>query len=106
MCRKAHGAAFGSYGLARAADSTVAAGDGLIVRYRSSHGIVRSFCARCGATLLWERERSPELVAVALGVLDDDPGVRPSKHYHVASKAPWFDIGDDLPQHAQGTQPG
>lgn len=22
------------------------------------------------------------------------------------SKAPWFNIGDDLPQHAQGTQPG
>jgi len=34
----------------------------------------------------------------ALGTLDDDPGLRPSLHIFVGSKAPWFDIADDLPQ--------
>jgi hypothetical protein len=33
-----------------------------------------------------------------LGALDDDPGIRPKVHMHVASKAPWFTITDDLPQ--------
>ncbi len=33
-----------------------------------------------------------------LGALDDDPGIRPKLHMHVASKAPWFTITDDLPQ--------
>jgi hypothetical protein len=35
----------------------------------------------------------------------DDPGIRPSAHIFVGSKAPWFTITDDLPQyreHADG----
>ena len=38
---------------------------------------------------------------IALGVLDDDPGVRPERHTFVGSKAPWFEITDDLPQHPE-----
>jgi hypothetical protein len=36
-----------------------------------------------------------------LGLLNDDPGIRPQLHVHVASKAPWFTITDDLPQFAE-----
>jgi hypothetical protein len=32
------------------------------------------------------------------GTLDEDPGVRPAAHIFVASKAPWLEISDDLPQ--------
>jgi hypothetical protein len=32
------------------------------------------------------------------GTLDGDPGLRPASHIHVASKSPWFEICDDLPQ--------
>jgi len=35
---------------------------------------------------------------VALALLDDQP-VRPALHCFVASKAPWFEITDDLPQY-------
>jgi len=100
MCRKAHGAAFGTYAAARAADFRILSGEDRIVRYRSSAGIVRTFCARCGSTLQWLRESKPEIVDIALGVLDDDPGVRPASHIYVASKAPWHEITDRLPQHA------
>jgi hypothetical protein len=37
-----------------------------------------------------------------VGTLDDDPGVRPSRHIFVGSKAPWYEIGDALPQFEQG----
>jgi hypothetical protein len=104
MCRKAHGAAFGTYAAARAADFRILSGEDRIARYRSSPGIVRTFCARCGSTLQWLRESKPEIVDIALGVLDDDPGVRPASHIYVASKAPWHEITDRLPQHA--TRPG
>lgn len=104
MCRKAHGAAFGTYAAAQAADFRVVSGENRITRYRSSAGIVRTFCARCGSTLQWLRESQPDVVDVALGVLDDDPGVRPANHIYVGSKAPWHEITDDLPQHA--TRPG
>ena len=100
MCRKAHGAAFGTYAAAKAADFRVVSGENRITRYRSSAGIVRTFCARCGSTLQWLRESKPDVVDVALGVVDGDPGVRPLHHIYVGSKAPWHEITDDLPQYA------
>ena len=35
----------------------------------------------------------------SLGILDDDPGVRPAEHVFVGEKALWFEITDDFPQH-------
>lgn len=35
---------------------------------------------------------------MAAGTLDDDPEVRPVAHIFAASKAPWFDISDELPR--------
>jgi hypothetical protein len=33
-----------------------------------------------------------------LGSLIDEPTIRPSGHIFVGSKAPWFEITDELPQ--------
>jgi hypothetical protein len=103
MCRKAHGAAFGTYAAAKAAEFRIVSGSERIKRFQSSPGIVRTFCARCGSTLHGLSESNPSIVDVVLGVLDDDPGVRPTMHIFVGSKAPWHDIHDNLPQH--GTRP-
>ena len=35
---------------------------------------------------------------VAMGSLVDPPTIRPTAHIFVGSKAPWFEITDDLPQ--------
>jgi hypothetical protein len=37
-------------------------------------------------------------VHVAMGSLADDPTIRPTAHIFVGSKAPWFEITDDLPR--------
>jgi hypothetical protein len=34
-----------------------------------------------------------------MGTLIDAPSIRPTAHIFVGSKAPWFSITDDLPQH-------
>ena len=49
--------------------------------------------------LLSRLDQTPEVYGLPLGALDDDPGVRPSAHCHVADRAPWFEITDDLPRH-------
>jgi hypothetical protein len=98
MCQKAHGAAMGSYGRATRAGFRLTAGADLVARYRSSAEVERTFCSRCGSTLQWDHLSDREHVGVALGTLDDDPGVRPGVHIHVTSKAPWFEITDALPQ--------
>jgi hypothetical protein len=46
-----------------------------------------------------DRERG--FVVVPMGSLDDDPGIRPERHIFAGSKAPWYEIPDDLPQHAE-----
>jgi hypothetical protein len=103
MCRKTTGAAFGS----RARVSTSAfrwvAGEGLLSRYESSPGNVRTFCRVCGSTLVTIFPRAPGELGLAMGTLDDDPGVRPELHVYVDSKAPWHEITDSLPQF--GTTP-
>ena len=38
-------------------------------------------------------------VVVPAGSLDDDPGAREELHIFVGSKAPWYEIADDLPRH-------
>jgi len=105
MCRKAHGAAFGTYALVRVEDFKLLAGAELIARYRSSPGVERTFCSRCGSTLQFISEKLPGIVDVALGVLDDDPGIRVPHHIYVASKAPWLEITDGLPQYPGSSKP-
>jgi hypothetical protein len=57
-------------------------------------------CAVCGS-LLYSVEREGAYVHVALGSLVDAPSIRPTEHIFVGSKAPWFEITDDLPQHEE-----
>ena len=56
-----------------------------------------SFCSTCSAPMPVHRDDS-DSVMVPAGSIDQDPGIRPQAHYHVASKAPWVEITDDLPQ--------
>ncbi len=100
MCRKAHGAAFGSYARVKRTDFALLSGEGDIGAFRSSPEISRTFCTRCGTTLQFVSHGQPGSFALAVGTLDDDPLVRPTAHLFVASKAPWFEITDGLPRRA------
>lgn len=55
-------------------------------------------CKTCGS-LLYSVLRAGAYVHVTLGTLVDAPTMRPTAHIFVGSKAPWFEITDDLPQH-------
>jgi hypothetical protein len=98
MCRKAHGAAFGTYGAVDKGDFRFVAGEEVVATYASSPDVSRTFCSRCGATLQFIPSEAGHL-GVAVGTLDDDPGVRPSYHIWTDSKAPWYEIDDDLRSH-------
>ena len=101
MCRKAQGAAFRSRASANVAEFEWVKGESLVTFYESSPGNHRGFCRRCGSPVV-SRFDGVSYYGVPLGALDDDPGVRPELHVHVASKAPWFTITDELPQLATG----
>lgn len=99
MCRKAHGAAFGTYGNVRRRDFHFTQGQDSVVAYHSSPGVTRTFCKHCGATLQWFSEQPhPDWLSVALGTLDTPLGEIPQKHIYADSKADWYAIRDGLPQ--------
>jgi hypothetical protein len=58
------------------------------------------FCDLCGSPMP-RSDASRDLTVVPMGSLDDDPGIRPSSHIFVTSKAPWHTITDTLPQNAE-----
>jgi len=99
MCRKVHGAAFGSFLHADGRGFRWLAGESLVENYPSSPGNVRAFCKVCGSNMPVLEEQGAHVIIPA-GTLDDDPAVRPIVHIHTASRAPWFAISDDLPQFA------
>lgn len=96
-CRRAHGAAFATWaGVAPGALRWIQ-GEELVERFASSPGIERGFCRRCGAPLVIFQ--GGEVGEVVYASLDGEPGLRPTEHIFVGSKAPWHDITDGLPQH-------
>ena len=102
MCRKAHGSAFRARAAVKAGDFEFVEGTELVTFYESSPGNRRGFCRICGSPIVSKFDAHPDLYSLPLGALDDDPGIRPMQHVHVASKAPWFTIADDLPQLPEG----
>lgn len=99
MCRKAHGAAFGTYARVKRSDFALLSGESDIAGFASSAGTSRTFCGRCGSTLQFLTDKLPDAIDIALGTLDDDPGIRPVMHIFAGSKAPWYPIEDGLPRH-------
>lgn len=98
LCRKAQGAAFRSRARVSAKDFRWVQGEELVTYFESSPGNHRGFCRVCGSPIINCSDNDQSLYGLALGTLDDDPGVRPKVHVFVGSKAPWFEITDDLPQ--------
>jgi hypothetical protein len=101
MCQKAQGGAVRSRASANVTEFEWLQGESLVTFYESSPGNHRGFCRVCGSPIV-TRFGGASYCGVPLGALDDDPGVRPELHVHVASKASWFTITDDLPQFAAG----
>jgi hypothetical protein len=96
QCRAATGSAFKPFaGIEREKLQVTEGSDSLLVFGEEDLNDTR--CAACGS-LLFSVVRDGAYVHVALGSLVDAPSLRPTVHIFVGSKAPWFQITDDLPQ--------
>ena len=97
-CRATTGSAFLPWGeiereklrVTKGADSLMVEGDA------DARHAMR--CGECWSLLYWTA-RDGAFVRVPYGSLVDEPALKPTAHMFVASKAPWYEILDDLPQH-------
>ncbi|MEN3312182.1 MAG: hypothetical protein V7645_1511 [Actinomycetota bacterium] len=95
-CRAATGSAFKAFAGIEREKLTITEGlDDLAVFGDEDLNDTR--CAACGC-FLFSVVRDGAFVHVAMGSLVDAPTIRPTEHIFVGSKAPWFEITDDLPQ--------
>jgi hypothetical protein len=95
-CRAATGSAFKPFaGIEREKLEITAGLDTLLVF--GEDDLNHTLCGVCGS-LLFSVVRDGAYVHVAMGSLTDVPSIRPTEHIFVGSKAPWFEITDDLPQ--------
>jgi hypothetical protein len=95
-CRAATGAAFKPFaGIERDKLELADGQERLLVV--GEEGLNDTRCAACGSRL-FSVVADGDYVHVALGSLVDAPSLWPTKHIFVGSKAPWFEITDDLPQ--------
>lgn len=96
-CQRLTGGAFFVSCMVPLSQFTLTSGDGCLERYESRPGVFRSFCKRCGSSLFYENREEPGQLHVALGTIDGFT-TKPRSHIFVRSKAPWYDIDDDLPR--------
>jgi hypothetical protein len=97
MCRKHHGTAFATFVGAPLSGYRPRSGADHIVAYQSSPQAQRNFCRTCGSAAP-SAVKSMDMVFYPAGNLDGELDVRPTAHYFVGSKAPWYEITDSLPQ--------
>lgn len=98
MCRKHHGASFATFVAGPYAGFEWIAGEDAVAKYKSSPQGERSYCRHCGSVAPMLMPDAGYAAAPA-GNLDGDLGIRPQMHAFVGSKAPFYTITDDLPQH-------
>jgi len=97
-CRVRTGSAFAAIGGASIDKLQVTAGNKhLLIEGECSDGY-GARCGRCYA-FLFAAVRGRQYVHVSLGVLAGTPSRLPDHHIYVGSKAPWYQITDELPQY-------
>ncbi len=99
ICRRIHRAAFVSWGGISRADFAYLKGENNVKTYSFSEKADSIFCATCGSTILVDFKPEAHMLYITMGTVDGDVKCPPGFHQFVGSKAPWFDICDDLPQH-------
>jgi hypothetical protein len=67
----------------------------MLSSYKAETGVPKLFCRHCGSALFSGDPLSDAEVAVRLGALDADPGIRPSYRQFLDSAVAWEQIPDD-----------
>jgi hypothetical protein len=100
-CRKARGAAHASNLFVPLDGFAFTRGEDRLASFKLPEALrfTQVFCLTCGSAMP-RTDAARAIAVIPLGSVDGDPGVRPSRHIFAASKAPWFEIADDLPQDA------
>jgi len=95
--RLAHGAAYATYVGTWRKRFRITAGERGITRYEDkATGAVRSFCARCGTPLIYERARSRHMINIPRALFATRTGRQPLYHIGIEELQEWIYTGEPL----------
>ncbi|HEY5072011.1 MAG TPA: GFA family protein [Caulobacteraceae bacterium] len=95
--RRAHGAAYATYVGSWRSRFRIVKGEGAITRFEEpATGAARSFCARCGSPLFYERRRAPRMVNIPRALFDERTGREPRYHLAIGELQEWTYSGERL----------
>ena len=102
-CRHARAAAHATNGFVPSANLQFVRGEEHLKSYKrpDAKSFGQVFCGICGSGMPRENA-AMQVYNVPLGTLDNDPEYVPDFHIFTESKAPWFDIHDQIPQLPEG----
>ena len=95
--RRAHGAAYATYVGSWRSRFRITKGEAKINRFEDkATRTVRSFCARCGTPLTYERGHSPQMVNVPRALFANRTGREPLYHIGIQELQEWTYTGEKL----------
>ena len=98
MCQRNHGAAYVTWVALPRGHFRMEQGGDELVRFESSEHGSRSFCGRCGTSLLCESTQRPDEVDIPLAVLEGPVDREPELHIYYDDRVAWSGSGDTLPR--------
>jgi len=96
-CRATTGSAFLPWGDVAREKLTVTKGTDSLLVEGDRTTVYSMRCGKCFSLLYWTPRDG--YFRVPYGTLVDEPTLKPEGHMFVGSKAPWFEIRDDLPRY-------
>ncbi|HJZ19545.1 MAG TPA: GFA family protein [Bradyrhizobium sp.] len=95
--RRAHGAAYATYVGSWRKRFRITNGKTVVTRFEDkATKTVRSFCARCGSPLCYERPRSPHMVNIPRALFAGRTGRQPLYHIGIEELQEWTYTGEPL----------
>jgi hypothetical protein len=95
--RQAHGAAYATYVGSWRRRFRITQGQSSITQFEDSlAGTRRSFCARCGTPIAYERHRSPHMVNVPRALFKTRTGRQARYHIAIEESPEWAYLGEPL----------
>jgi len=98
ICRRIHSAAFATWGGVARDKFSYVSGEDNVRSYAFSERSDSLFCDTCSSTILVDFKAEADMLYITLGTVDGDVDFPSGYHQFVGSKAPWYEISDDLPQ--------
>ncbi|HEX3699164.1 MAG TPA: GFA family protein [Phenylobacterium sp.] len=95
--RRAQGCAYATYVGSWRSRFRMLAGEEMLTRHEDAERrTARSFCARCGTPMLYERARAPRIVNIPRALFATRTGREPRYHTSLAEQADWIYAGEPL----------